>query len=260
MKIDMILISLSLALVVGGAGCSGSTGSGLVTFNARAGGSGSAEFDTGMGYHVSLTQATLHLGALYLNLSAPSSGAPERPCVEPGIYVGEAFANFDVDLLSSDTTTFSGEGTANPAVEAEVWLTSGDVNAASDPTPVFTAAGSAEKNGASWPFSATVTIEVANRGIPAGVPAMPGANPICQQRIVSRIPVALQLAGSGTLDLRIDAAGMFNAVDFGADPPAGLPADGVIPDANGGIGGDLFSGVTANSGVYQFSFTNKESP
>src|SRR5207253_1766842 len=122
-----------------------------------------------------------------------------------------------------------GEGTANPAVEGEVWLTSGDVNADSDPIPVLQVAGTASRRGMEWPFSATVTIGE-NRKLTSSNPATPGANPICLQRIANLIPVAITLANGGTLDLRVDASQMFNAVDF-AQLQAGSDGSYLIPDS-----------------------------
>jgi len=247
-----------LALLI--AGCSGTTGSNLVSFTARAGGpsdaAGALEFDSGNGYHLQLTQAALHLGAVYLNMSPPLSGGNEQPCILPGIYVGQAYAGLDLDLLSPDLIGFSaaGEGTANPALVGEVWLTGGDINAADDPTPILQTAGTASKDGMQWPFTATVTIG-ANRAIPPTNPAMPGTNPICRERIVSPIRIDLTLSDGGVLDLRIDPRGMFNGVDF-----ASLPATTgsyVIPDEQGGVGAQLFKGLVASSGVYQFGFTPK---
>jgi hypothetical protein len=242
-------------------GCSGTTGSSLVTFSAVAGGpsdapGGQLEFDTGSGYHLVLTQSTLHLGAVYLNMSVPTSGGPEEPCILPGIYVGQAYANLDLDLLSPTTVPFAGvgEGTANPAVVGEVWLTGSDINASDDPTPILQAAGTASRNGMQWPFTAAVTIG-SNRQIPATNPAMPGANPICRQRIVSPIRIDLTLSHGGTLYLRIDPRGMWNGVDFASLPPS--TGTYVIPDEQGGVGGQLFKGVVAAGGVYQFSFTPK---
>lgn len=256
-------LPLSLALVA----CGGTTGSGLVTFVARAGGradvKGSLAFETGSGFHVTLSSAIFHLGAVYLNASVPSSGGPEEPCVLPGVYVGEAFGGcqggrcgVDLDLLSPDLVTFSlpGEGTANPVAEAEVWLTGGDINAAEDPTPILKAAGTAAKGGQQWPFTAAVTIG-SNRKPAVVNPALPGANPVCRQRIVSPIPVGFNLSDGGVLDLRVDAAGMWNSVDFST-----LSASGgtyVIPDQAGGAGGALLKGVAANSGVYRFTFTTR---
>ncbi|MDB4964616.1 MAG: hypothetical protein JWN44_305 [Myxococcales bacterium] len=247
--------ALLLVAVAVTAGCSGTTGSGLVAFTARAGGvEGAAAFDTGAGYHVVLSRAQFHLGAVYLNQSVPSAGGPEEPCILPGIYVGEVFGGLDLDLLSSATVPFpaAGEGTATKAVEAEVWLTRGDVNAADDLTPVAQLEGVATRGTNTFPFRATVTIG-ANRAIPPATPAMPGSNPICRQRIVSLIPVSLTLEDGGVLEMRVDATAMFHGVDFATLSP---DANGiyVIPDANGGVGGALFKGITT-SAPYQFTFT-----
>jgi hypothetical protein len=243
-----ILVAAALA------GCGGTTGSGLVAFRARAGGvEGAAEFDSGSGYHVTLSRAALHIGAVYLNESVPSSGGPELPCLLPGIYVGEVFGGVDLDLLSTTLVPFptTGEGTMKTAKEADVWLTGGDVNAPSDPTPILDVAGTAARGDQTWPFTATVTIST-NRQIPPATPSMPGSNPICRQRIVSLIPVNLDLFDGGTLDVRVDVRPMFAAVDF-----ALLPQDGVIPDQNGGIGGALFKGVTTTAPYVQMTFTQQ---
>jgi hypothetical protein len=250
----LVVAALVVATLLGG-GCSGTTGSGLVAFSARAGGvDGAAAFDTGAGYHVALSRARLHLGAVYLNQSVPSSGGPEEPCILPGIYVGEVFGGIDLDLLSPATVPFptAGEGTATRALEGEVWLTGGDINASDDPTPIADVEGVATRGAAQFPFRGIVTIS-GNRAIPPATPAMPGSNPICRQRIVSLIPVDLQLADGGALELRIDATAMFHGVDFAALTPDGSGIY-VIPDSNGGVGGAFFKGVTSTA-PYQFTFT-----
>lgn len=265
---------VSFVIVILLAGCGDTTGSGLVTFTARAGGpadvrpGGPLDFDTGSGYHVSLKRARLHLGAVYLNLTVPSSGGHEQPCILPGIYVGQAFGScssqggrcgIDRDLLTPDLMPFplSGQGTVNHASEAEVWLTGGDINAPDDPTPILDVAGTASRGGKEWPFTATVTIG-RNRAVPVQNPALPGANPICHQRIVSLIPVDFTLSDGGTLDLRVDPRGMFHGVNFAAlAPGAGMPTSFPIPDEPGGPGGALYQGVHANSGVYLFTWIDK---
>jgi hypothetical protein len=148
-----------------------------------------------------------------------------------------------------------GGGTANAAVEAEVWLTSGDINATEDPVPVLDVAGTASRGAQSWPFSATVTIG-SNRQIPPSSPAMPGSNPICRQRIVSLIPVSFRLTDGGTLDLVVDPAAMFNGVDFAALTPR---SDGslVIPNQQGGVGGAFFKGITT-AAPYHFTYSAKQ--
>jgi hypothetical protein len=257
--------TIFIALCIVAAGCSGTTGSGLVTFSARAGGAADVtpSFTSGNGFAITLTKAQLHVGAVYLNLSVPSSGAAEQPCVLPGVYAGEAFGpchdgacGLDVDLLSPALTTFtaSGAGIASPAAEAQVWLTSGDINATTDPTPIFTVAGMAKKTEQSFPFTATITIG-SNRAIPPPNVASPGANPICQQRIVTPIPLTprITLASGGMLDVRVDVRIMFDNLDF-TKLSAGSDGTYVIPDTPGGIGGAFFAAVTGWE-LYTVSFT-----
>jgi hypothetical protein len=245
------------------AACGGTTGSGLVSFRAMAGGPASAtggalSFDTGIGYHVTLTRARLRIGAVYLNVTVPSSGAAATGCVQiPPIYVAEAFGPVTVDLLSPILQPFpaTGEATQTEAMTAEVWLTGGDVNAPQDPTVILDVAGTATKSGASFPFQGTVTISD-NRAIPPGSPALPGSNPICKQRIVTPILVDITPTDGGVLTLRIDPSGMFNTVDFATLAPApGSTALLQIPDTNAGAGAALFKGLLSNSGVYQFSWS-----
>ena len=214
---------------------------------------------------MSLTSAQLHFGAVYLNMSVPSSGGPQEPCVLPGIYVGQAFGpcdasgrcGVDVDLLSPSLTTFttSGEGTVNQAVEAEVWLTGGDINAAQDATPILQVAGTATRGSDTWPFTSTITIS-GNRAVPPPNAAMPGANPICRQRIASLIPIDFTLDDGGTLDVRIDPRGMFDSVDFSTLGAPGSATPLVIPDTSSGAGQALYKGLLANAGVYRFTWTN----
>ena|SRR5579862_1726220 len=262
----------ALIVIVALAGCGGTTGSGLVTFNAVAGGPANVDwtagFDTGSGYHVTLTNASFHLGAVYLNMTNPSAGGPEAACIQPGIYVAQAFGacqsdgvcGVDLNLLKSDSIPFGvlGEGTANLAAEAEVWLTGGDINDANDTTPILQATGTASRDGVDWPFTTTVTI-AGNRQIPAPNVAEPGLHPICRQRIVSPIvlPGGLQLSDGGTLDVTVDARGMFNQVDFAELSAGGNLPQYTIPDDQSILGTAMYKGVMANSGVYGFAFAPK---
>jgi hypothetical protein len=259
-----IAIVLACAGVLG---CNGTTGSGLVTFSARAGGAADIapgiSFTSPRGYDVTLTTATFHLGAVYLNMSRPSSGGPEEPCILPGIYVAQAFpacsaspCGVDLDLLSPSLTSFTsaGQGTLNKAVEGEVWLSGGDINAPDDPTPILHVVGSAEKGGTTWPFDATITIGQ-NRALAPPNVAMPGANPICRRRIASLIPVDFTVTDGGTLSLRIDARGLFQEVDFAALGP-GSTTTIVIPDVGSGVSDELYQGLLFNSGVYDFAFAS----
>jgi hypothetical protein len=258
------LLMTSLILL---AGCGGTTGSALVTFSGEASGpsdanGGPLSFTTGAGADVTLTQARLHLGAVYLNQAVPASGAAAQPCVSQGTYVAELFGGLDVDLLSPDAVPFPsvGEGTETRARTAEVWLIGGgtngsDINAADDSTVILAVEGTAEQNGASYPFSAAITIG-ANRTPKVTNPALPGASPICHQRIVSPIAVDLTPRSGGKLRLHIDPRPMFDNVDFSqATVLSEQPLKYQIPDTSAGPGYALFKGLVADYGVYQFDFS-----
>jgi hypothetical protein len=249
------------------ASCGGTTGSHLVSFQALAGGpadaTGSAlTFSTqppsGVTYQVRLTRTRLLVGAVYLNQSVPASGSAATGCVLPGIYVAEAFGPVTLDLLSPVLQPFPafGEGTETPARTAEVWLTSGDVNAPVDPTVILDVAGTATatQSGNSFPFQGTVTIS-ANRAIPPVNPALPGSNPICKQRIVSPIFVDLTPTDGGTLTVRIDPRAMFQTVDFATLQPASPGSTTLlIPDTNAGAGQSLFKALVSTA-PYQFTWS-----
>ncbi len=99
----------------------------------------------------------------------------------------------DVDVLDGTPKAFSepGQGTATHALAGELWLTGGDINAPSDSTVILETSGTAAQGDVSMPFKGQVTISQ-NRAIPASDPSMPGANPICKQRIVTPIPADLR--------------------------------------------------------------------
>ncbi len=216
LAIASVLLPLSLAA------CVGTTGGDLVSFDAAAAGPADATagqpytFQTSRGYSVTLTRAKLHVGALYLNRSRPSSVASDTSCQLPGIYVAEVTTGMDIDVLSPALQPFPEKGfaTTEHASTAEVWLFGGsDVNEPNDGTLILDVAGTGEKDGQTYPFEGAVTIGQ-NRVIPAPSPATPGANPICKQRIVSPIAVDLTVTEGASLVLRIDPRGIFTNVEL----------------------------------------------
>jgi hypothetical protein len=264
------MVSRTIALFlsaasIGLAGCVGTTGSDLVEFSAAAAGPADAvkgqsyEFTSGRGYHVVLTRAVVHIGAVYLNLARPVSGAQATDCILPGIYVGEVIKGLDVDALSPDPQPFpiAGEGTATRAITGEVWLTGGDVNAEDDSTVILDVAGTADAAGISYPFDGKLTIGK-NRAVTVGDPSLPSQHPICKERIVSPIAVDITPKAGGTLLVRVDPKGLFTNVDFShmdkvSDaPPHYVFHDdgGTPPDAN------LFRGLQARDGVYQLMWND----
>jgi len=201
------------------AACTGETGSGLVTFTALAGSDESTEtphhFSTDTGYQVTLEQADLHVGALYLNRARPFLGAQDTACILPGLYTAELRSGLTFDALDATLVPFDepGYGTLEPAATGEVWLTGGEIDAAHDPTPILTYAGSATRDGVTQRFRGVISIGQ-NRALPSSDPATPGANPLCKQRIVTPIPIALEPSQGGELILRVRPKVWFDRVDF----------------------------------------------
>jgi hypothetical protein len=219
-----VAIGAATGVAVAAASCVGTTGGALVTFPAAAAGPVDAvageplAFTTDRGWDVVLTTATLHVGAVYLDQSMPVSGSQGTSCVLPGTYVGQVTAALDVDLLSPAPQRFPGTGsgtTEPPALVGQVWLTGGDVDVASTPSPpatILSIAGTASQRGTTMPFEGKITIGANRQASTASGAA--GADPICKERIVSPIPTSVLVASSGGLLLRIDPRLLFVNVDF----------------------------------------------
>jgi hypothetical protein len=227
-------------MLAGALSCNGTTGYDLVQFYAAGRGFADAvkgrpyTFDAGPGVRVTLTQASLHVGAMYLTQSVPQAGGGPQPCALPqtfeGAFVGEVRGEGDVDLLDPSVQPIEviGDGSTIPATTGQVWLThddsitDGNLNGP-DAVPILTLQGSFEDATGTHTFSAGVTIDVSRiSGTPNS--GLPGEIQICQQRIVSGIPVTFTLAQGGTLVFRVDAQPLFNGVPFTDLPAADLAA------------------------------------
>ncbi len=245
-------------LGLGSASCLSSTGGSRFAFDAFVGGpegasDGEYTFENDRGFEVTLTTARLHVGAIYLNESLPTSVASDTSCALAGIYVAEVHAGIDVDVLDPALVELPQQGasTNDHAQTAEVWLSSGDIDAPSDPTIVAFVEGTATRGGDAYPFRGSITIG-SNRVVVPTDPALPGAKPICKQRVVTPIRVDLTPQDGGSLVMRIDPAGWFGNVDFSKleqtdDDPVLYEFrddDGDAPSRN------LYAGIRANAGVY----------
>lgn len=217
----ILLAAIGLAA---SSGCVGTTGGDVVDFPAAASGPVDADalrstgFVTDRGWHVVLTKATLHVGAMYLTQSRPVSGAQVTDCVLPGTYVAQVTTGRDVDLLSPLPQRFPtlGHGTTLEALVGQIWLASDadhDLDDPSDTTPILVVEGAADRAGDVRPFSGTITI-ADNRVSQGGSAA--GSNTFCKQRIVSPIPASVAVQRSGGLLLRVDPRQLFVNVDFAA--------------------------------------------
>jgi hypothetical protein len=278
----LLLLACAAPLV---SACVGTTGGDLVDFNAVAsgppsasgspGGKHSFEFETVGGYEVTLTKAKLQIGAVYL-LGTPCAGSSApTTCGDPTVTavaqvnggVDEGYgvlrSGVDVDALSPDAQAFDSQGTGIedpglPAQSAMVWLSGGVQGMAiysDDPVDIAEVAGTAVKDGKSYLFNGTVTINSQNRGM-QGTNAEPGLNPLCLQRIVA--PICLDRPLTPTpgkrLHVEVDPRHWFDNVDFSKltvipGVPAAIPDDNTDPN-----GRNLFQSIESSTGVYSFTF------
>src|SRR5450432_2886562 len=243
-------------------GCVGTTGAEIVDFDAAAAGpadahAGSAlEFETGLGWQVSLTTARLHVGAVYLDDTKPASGAQPTSCILPGTYVAQVTDGLDVDLLSSAPQKFPtrGHGTTLLALSAQVWLTQGPVDDLVQPanTPILTLVGTATRAADVRPFSAALTISASNRLPNDGTSEF--ANPICKQRVVSPIPTSVQVEDQGGLLLRVDPRLLFVNVDFAALTAPDGANFAFSDDSSDQPSVNLYENLRSAGGLYGFSW------
>ena len=244
--------------------CTGTTGDRVVDFQAVASGPADAvtgeplSFQGSRGWQVTLTAARLHIGAFYLAESMPVSGAQATSCILPGNYVAQVVQGRDVDLLSSEPQSFPtlGRGITLQALAAQVWLTSGDVNLASDPEPptvILYLLGSALRGSELRPFQAELTI-ASNRVSTVGGAA--GGSPICKERIVSPIPTSLRVQDAGALWLRVDPRRLFTNVDFGE-----LESNGDVfvfqDDSSDQPSANLYNNLKQAGDLYDFSWVDQ---
>lgn len=246
--------------------CNGSTGGDIFEFQPFAAGAAGATagqpylFVNDLGFTVTLDEARIHLGAVYLNMSVPTSVASDTSCVLPGIYVAEVTTGLDLDALDPTPVAFPSAGlaTAARARTGEVWLTGGAIDAENDSTVIVSVRGVATGDAGTFPFEGAITIGQ-NRVPPPSDPAQPGEKPICKQRVVTPIDVDLEPEPGGSLVLRVDPAGWFGNVDFSAleqveaDPPLYRFRD----DSEDQPSRNFYQGLRANAGVYSFSWENE---
>jgi len=256
--------TIATALLVAGlGGCVGQTGGDTVVFPVAASGPSDATagqplaFSSG-GFDVTLMRAKLHIGAVYLDQSAPVSGGQATGCYLTGTYVAEETSALDVDLLNPTAQQFptSARGITDPAVRVgEVWLTGGDINAASDSAAILVVAGTATatQGGTALPFTGTITIGTNRQAQTSGAA---GGSPICKARIVTPIPAPVTLQATGGLLLRIDPRRLFEAVDFSQLPIDPQSGGRVFPDGPGVVAAqNLFSNLHSIA-PYTFSWSD----
>jgi hypothetical protein len=262
MRLATILSSaLASPLMLAMASCLGSTGGELVEFDAFAAGPEGAVkgepylFENQRGYLVRLDTARLHIGAVYLNRSSPTSVAQDTSCYLSGMYIAEVPGGLDIDVLDPELQPFSvgGFATTERATTAEIWLTGGPIDAESDPTVIAQVAGVASRDGEEFPFEGTITIGE-NRVVAPTDAALPGANPICKQRVVTPIAIDITPTEGGSLVVRADPADWFQNVEFDLLEEASPGSYRFRDDSEDQPSRNLYGGIRANAGVYTVTF------
>jgi hypothetical protein len=267
-RLARTLLGAAVSVVV--SSCLGTTGNTLVQFRAAASGPADAtpgvplEFTSGLGWHVVLTKATLHVGAIYLDQTLPTSGGGPAACVLPGTYVAQvttpqgSVAGIDVDVLSPLPQWFPdpGQGTDLPAKVAQVWLTGAEGDEPDDPTTILHLEGTADRGGQAYPFVAAKITISKNRAMTPSDATKPGSYPICAQRIVSPIVVDIVPENGGTLLLRVDPRQLFVDIDFSALPSTGGPSPqyAFSDDSTNVPSANLYSALRSAGALYQLTW------
>ncbi len=255
------LVPCAAALIACG---SGSTGGELVEFDVIAKGQATTtptheyRFTNDQGWRISLSEASLQIGAVYLNEQMPLPGGPFDSCTKSGLYVGEMTQALLVNALDPGAQRFpvKGQGLSIPAHSAELWLkddrTALDAQGAA---PSVHCHGTAQRHGHSIEFSARVSIG-ANRQLAQTEPNRPGANPVCRQRIVGPIAANFAPSSGGRLEITIDPAEWLRQTDFSTLPGY---ADGAFlefpDDASTQASDSLFRGIKNTSASYHLEWS-----
>jgi hypothetical protein len=225
-----LLFAISSALAACGYG---TTGDALITFDAYASGVAAASQPftvKGQGgipdYTIQLTSASMYIGAVYFDEAPTSTGFDAPVCNTSDIFAAQVPGGVQVNLLSTEPQEFFvyGSGSADVALSWDLWLTSGDIDQ-TNALPTATVTGTATLSSDPtkvYSFGAIVGINPGEtgpgaRGVPASDPALPGAYPICKERILQLGGLDLAFYQGGTLYVTVDPRGWFQAtggIDF----------------------------------------------
>lgn len=219
-------IAFSL-LLVGVVGCGDTTGSARVTFAVEAAGiardaAQPLAFTNDQGWSITLSEARVALGPLYLNTVAPLEGDRRNPLrrlgdlllpsawadgtshLSGGRIVGECTTQVEVDALNPSLVAVpgGGDGVDDPALTAEVWLFNRDGALGGAAVRV---AGTARKDDQEIAFEGSLVIDQS---------LVTAGGSLDTARKVRGIPAAITLANGGALRVRVDPRGWFDGADF----------------------------------------------
>jgi hypothetical protein len=271
------IVTWSLALLAGvlslggagalSAGCAPSTGGEHVTFSVRGGGFEHAEpsvrFTTNSGWNVTLLQARIALGPVYLNTVAPiahhrvlqrisdflvpTAWAHGESHLGQGQIVGQVTEQIEVDALSPNTVEIpnGGDGIDVPVRSAELWFYNREGSMSGAAIRVEgVAERDIEDRHEQVHFRGALVMD-ASLATPQ--------TPIDVARRVRGIPVDFTLAHGGVLTVRVDPRTWFQGADFSE-----IRGESDIADftTNDNVGRAFVNATRASRGVYDFRFLN----
>jgi iron complex outermembrane recepter protein len=230
--------ALALALTAS-SGCGDTTGSRRVSFTAEVGGverdgAQALTFTNDQGWEITLTQARLAFGPMYLNTIAPLEGRAPVPLLRrlgdlllPSAYadgeshlgvgriVGQVTTQVIVDALDPAAAAIpgGGDGVGDAALTAEAWLFN---RADGLDGAAARVAGTARRDGLAVAFEGALVIDAS---------LVSAGGSIDEARKVRGIPARLTPSEGGVLRVRIDPRGWFEGADF-RELTSGSPRDG----------------------------------
>lgn len=214
-------LALTLALA---SACGDTTGSQRVSFAVEAAGperdaAQPLSFDNDQGWTITLTEARVALGPVYLNTLAPLEGGLWRrigDALLPSAYahggshlasgriVGQVTTQVEVDALAPAFAAIpgGGDGVGDAALTAEVWLYNRDGALGGAAMRV---AGVARRAEVEVPFEGSLVVDQS---------LVSTGGTLDEARRVRGIPAALTLVDGGSLRVRVDPRGWFEGADF----------------------------------------------
>lgn len=220
--------AFTLALVLAGAvGCGDTTGSERVRFAVEVGGverdaAQPLTFTNDQGWSITLSEARVAFGPLYLNTLAPLEGDRRSPLqrlgdlllpsayadgeshLSSGRIVAQVTTQVEVDALAPALVAVpgGGDGVDDAALTGEVWLFNRDGALGGAAVRV---AGVARRDGLEVPFEGALVIDQS---------LVTTGGSLDTARKVRGIPAPLTPSGGGALRVRIDPRGWFEGADF----------------------------------------------
>lgn len=279
MKRRSLVFFAAVAAFSLGPACAPDTGGKRITFRASAGASGPATFENDRGWAVTLSEAKLTFGPVYLSTYVrPASAlrtifgpriarAHDDGYVGDGRVVGELLSRVTVDLAQPGRVELPdlGDGVEDAVGSADVlfWPPPPYAPEATKvPDPALSVAGVATKDGETVRFRGKLFLDETWLG--QTTPGAPGRQTLTELRTISGIVARFRTAEGGALAIDVSPAALFAGADFAnlADAPLDPvdPTTRLLVQSTTGTGTDqvmrsLFNNLRASTGTWDVRWT-----